>query len=518
MAVDGYAGFILGNLITPFPTSVVLGGLLLLLYVFVVRRSAFNRRSVPTELKPVPKVGGRLPLLGNLLQLKEKKPFKTFCGWAEIYGPIYSIQLGSSHAIVLNSTDVAKEAMVTRFSSISTRKLSKALTILTYDKCMVATSDYNDFHKMAKRHILNNLLGNNALKRNKYLREIMLGNIMDGLYAHMKSNPTKPVNFRDIFEYELFALALKLAFGQNIESIHVPELGRTISRKEIFDILVLDMMEGAIEVDWRDFFPYLRWVPNKVESKIRNLAFRREEVMKALIKQHKRQTEHGQKKEIECHLDMLLSEENTLTEPQIAMLLWEPIIESSDTTLVATEWALFQLAKDPERQNRLYQELQKVCGDKKVAEEDLSKLPYLGAVFHETLRKHSPAPIVPIRYVHEDTQIGGYHVPAGSEIIINLYGCNMDKNQWENPEEWIPERFLSDKCDPLDLFKTMAFGAGKRVCSGSTLAMLVACVSVGRLVQEFEWRLRDGEGGEADNLGLTTRKLHALHALIKPRN
>ncbi|KAL8171987.1 hypothetical protein V2J09_023791 [Rumex salicifolius] len=493
-------GFILSN---PFSTSVVLGGLLLLLFAFIVKRTpAFYHGSVPSELKPVPKVGGRLPVLGNLLQLKEKKPFKTFCRWAEIYGPIYSIQLGSSNAIVLNSTDVAKEAMVTRFSSISTRKLSKALTILTYDKCMVATSDYNDFHKMAKRHILNNLLGSNALKRNRDLREIMLGNIMDGLRAHVKSNPDEPVNFRDIFEYELFALALKLAFGQNIESIHVPELGRTLSRKEVFHILVLDMMEGAIEVDWRDFFPYLRWVPNKVETNIRNLAFRREAVMKALMNQHKSQTEAGQK--IECHFDMLLSEENKLTEPQIAMLLWEPIIESSDTTLVATEWALFQLAKDPDRQNRLYQELKEVCGDKKVSEEDLSRLPYLGAVFHETLRKHSPAPIVPIRYVHEDTQIGGYHVPAGSEIIINLYGCNMDKNQWENPEEWTPERFLSEKCDPFDLFKTMAFGAGKRVCSGSTLAMLVACVSVGRLVQEFEWRLSEGEGGEVDTVGLTT--------------
>jgi len=52
--------------------------------------------------------------------------------------------------------------MVTRFPSISTRKLSTALTILTSNKCMVATSDYNDFHKMVKKHILANVLGVNA--------------------------------------------------------------------------------------------------------------------------------------------------------------------------------------------------------------------------------------------------------------------------------------------------------------------------------------------------------------------
>lgn len=51
---------------------------------------------------------------------------------------------------------------MTRFSSISTRKLSNALKILTFDKCMVATSDYNEFHKMAKRCLLTNTLGSNA--------------------------------------------------------------------------------------------------------------------------------------------------------------------------------------------------------------------------------------------------------------------------------------------------------------------------------------------------------------------
>lgn len=52
--------------------------------------------------------------------------------------------------------------MVTRFPSISTRKLSNALKILTSDKCMVAMSDYSEFHKMVKRHILTNVLGANA--------------------------------------------------------------------------------------------------------------------------------------------------------------------------------------------------------------------------------------------------------------------------------------------------------------------------------------------------------------------
>ncbi|XP_020232234.1 ent-kaurene oxidase, chloroplastic isoform X2 [Cajanus cajan] len=436
---------------------------------------------------------------------------------AHKHGPIYSIRTGASTLIVLNSAQVAKEAMVTRFSSISTRKLSNALKILTSDKCMVATSDYNEFHKTVKRHILANFLGANAQKRHRIHREGMMENILRQFDEHVKTFSDLAVNFRKIFATELFGLALKQALGNNIESIHVEELGSTLSREDIYKILVVDIMEGAIEVDWRDFFPYLKWIPNRsMEMKIHNLYIRRKAVMKALMNEQKKRMASG--REVNCYFDYLVSEAKDLTEDQVSMLIWETIIETSDTTLVTTEWAMYELAKDKTRQGRLYEELRDVCGQEKVTEEQLAKLPYLGAVFHETLRKHSPAPIVPLRYVHEDTQLGGYHIPTGSEIAINIYGCNMDEDRWENPYEWKPERFLDEKYDPMDLYKTMAFGAGKRVCAGSLQAMLIASTAIGRLVQQFEWELGQGEEDNVDTVGLTTHKLHPLQVKLRCRN
>lgn len=72
------------------------------------------------------------------------------------------------------------------------------------------------------------------------------------------------------------------------------ELGTTLSRQEMFKILVVDPMEGAIDVDWRDFFPYLKWIPNQhFENKIQQMHFRREAVMKALIQQQKKRIASG---------------------------------------------------------------------------------------------------------------------------------------------------------------------------------------------------------------------------------
>ncbi|CAA0819653.1 Ent-kaurene oxidase- chloroplastic [Striga hermonthica] len=238
---------------------------------------------------------------------------------------------------------------------------------------------------------------------------------------------------------------------------------------------------------------------------------RRQAVMTTLINEQKKRISRGE--EVNCYLDYLLFEEKTLSEQQRLMLLWEATFTSSDTVLVTTEWAMFELAKDPERQDRLYREIQSVCGNEKIMEKKLGEFPFLSAVFHETLRKYSPAPIVPPRYVHEDTQIGGYHIRAGTEIAINIFGCNMDKKVWENPECWNPERFLDEKYEMMDLHKTMAFGAGKRLCPGALMAMVVSCLTIGRLVQDFEWRLKDGEEENVDMIGLITQKLHPLQVL-----
>lgn len=76
------------------------------------------------------------------------------------------------------------------------------------------------------------------------------------------------------------------SLGEEVESIHVDELGVTMSKHDIFKCLVDDQMEGSIEVDWRDFFPYLKWIPNKsFDNRIKKMCTEREAVMKTLIKE-----------------------------------------------------------------------------------------------------------------------------------------------------------------------------------------------------------------------------------------
>ncbi|KAF9608824.1 hypothetical protein IFM89_011862 [Coptis chinensis] len=358
---------IIKDFLQQFPSITIALALLVFLLLKKLQKSSPRNPSLPV-------VPG-LPLIGNLLQLKDKKPHQTFTRWAEVYGPIYSIKTGASTVVVLNTTDVAKEAMVTRFPSISTRKLSNALKILTSDKCMVATSDYNEFHKTTKRYILSGFLGANAQKRFRSHRDTMIKNMVRTLHSYTKDKPLQAFNFRNVFENELFGLALKQTLGKDLESpVYVEELGTTLSREEIFEVLVLDPLMGAIDVDWRDFFPYLRWVPNKsLQMKIERMFNRRKAVMKALVGQEKKRIASGEV--LNSYVDFLSSEGKTSSEEELNMLIWEPIIETSDTTLVTTEWAMYELAKNKSHQDQLYQEIESVCGSDKVTEENISQLP-----------------------------------------------------------------------------------------------------------------------------------------------
>uniref|UniRef100_A0A0E0E312 Cytochrome P450 n=1 Tax=Oryza meridionalis TaxID=40149 RepID=A0A0E0E312_9ORYZ len=470
---------------------------------FVAAAALAERAGViaPRKRSNAPPAVPGLPIIGNLHQLKEKKPHQTFAKWAEIYGPIYTIRTGASSVVVLNSTEVAKEAMVAKFSSISTRKLSKALTVLTRDKSMVATSDYGDFHKMVKRYVMSSMLGTSAQKQFRDTRDMMIHNMLSTFHKLVKDDPHAPLIFRDVFKDELFRLSMIQSLGEDVSSVYVDEFGRDISKEEIYNATVTDMMMCAIEVDWRDFFPYLSWVPNKsFETRVFTTETRRTAVMRALIKQQKERIVRGEARA--SYIDFLLEAERSaqLTDDQLMLLLSESILAAADTVL-----------------ELLYQEIREVCGGEAVTEDDLPRLPYLNAVFHETLRLHSPVPVLPPRFVHDDTTLAGYDVAAGTQMMINVYACHMDEKAWESPGEWSPERFLGEGFEVADRYKTMAFGAGRRTCAGSLQAMNIACVAVARLVQELEWRLREGDGDKEDTMQFTALKLDPLHVHLKPR-
>ncbi|XP_060588549.1 methyl farnesoate epoxidase-like, partial [Ruditapes philippinarum] len=109
-------------------------------------------------------------------------------------------------------------------------------------------------------------------------------------------------------------------------------------------------------------------------------------------------------------------------------------------------WAIIHLIKQPEVQKRCRDEILEVVGTgRSVSLDDKKDLPYLQAFIDEVLRYSTIAPQTVPHSVIEDTEFEGYTIPKNSVVIFVIFTMLMDKDKWGDPDNFRPERFLSEK-------------------------------------------------------------------------
>ncbi|KAJ4786429.1 Cytochrome P450 [Rhynchospora pubera] len=167
---------------------------------------------------------------------------------------------------------------------------------------------------------------------------------------------------------------------------------------------------------------------------------------------------------------------------------------------------------------KLQQEIRMVCHNKEnVTEEDLKKMTWLKAVIKETLRLHPPAPLLVPRESSEETQINGYDVPKGTKVLINAWAINRDPKFGQNPEEFIPERFMGDTSVDFrgNHFQLIPFGGGRRICPGINFAISNIEMMIATILFHFNWELPCGiirdEFDMSDAPGLSVRRNEKLY-------
>uniref|UniRef100_A0A0A9FCA5 Uncharacterized protein n=1 Tax=Arundo donax TaxID=35708 RepID=A0A0A9FCA5_ARUDO len=139
-------------------------------------------------------------------------------------------------------------------------------------------------------------------------------------------------------------------------------------------------------------------------------------------------------------------------------------------------------------------------GQEAVSEADLTTdMAYLRAVIKESLRLHPVTPLVPPHFsMASCSVVDGYVVPAGVRVLVNAWAMGRDARYWEEPEEFVPERFL-DGGAAADVgfkgndFQFLPFGAGRRMCPGMNFGMATIELMLVNLVHRFDWELLVGK-------------------------
>jgi cytochrome P450 len=154
-----------------------------------------------------------------------------------------------------------------------------------------------------------------------------------------------------------------------------------------------------------------------------------------------------------------------------------------ETTTLVLAWTCFLIATRPEVMERMAAEAALVNADAP-AYEDVAKLKYMRNVIEEVMRLYPPVWVLSRTAIGGDS-IGGYHIAAGSEILIFPYITHRHPRWWPEPESFRPERFAPENSASRPRYAYLPFGAGPRTCVGLHFAMTEILLVMALLLQRF---------------------------------
>ncbi|KAI1081838.1 cytochrome P450 [Whalleya microplaca] len=225
-------------------------------------------------------------------------------------------------------------------------------------------------------------------------------------------------------------------------------------------------------------------------------------------------------------------ESGGFTDEELVDQLMTFLAAGHETTASSMTWAVYMLAKYPEFQTRLRQEVREklppIESDREVNNVDIDTIPYLNAVCNEVLRYWAPVPLT-LRDTAVDTTIMGQKVPKGTKIVLAPWAVNFDKALWGpdanefNPERWMvkdPEDKRAASGGASSNYAFMTFLHGPRSCIGQGFAKAEFACLLASWVGRFEFSLKNQEEWDEKNVeikgAVTARPANGMyvHATI----
>ncbi len=222
-------------------------------------------------------------------------------------------------------------------------------------------------------------------------------------------------------------------------------------------------------------------------------------------------------------LSMLLASVDTednsggMSDQQVRDECLTVMLAGHETTANALSFALWELGKHPEVQERLHRESRAVLGDRLPAAEDYGKLPYAAQVFAETIRLYPPV-WVTARMAAEEYQYRGITIPKGATLLAPQIVAHRDPRFWPDPMRFDPDRFSEEKKAGRPRFCYFPFGAGARQCIGEGLAWMEGVLILASVARDWRLTLPDGAPPDLPMLpAISLRPRGGVHLKVERR-
>ncbi|KAL1420229.1 hypothetical protein MTO96_024451 [Rhipicephalus appendiculatus] len=174
----------------------------------------------------------------------------------------------------------------------------------------------------------------------------------------------------------------------------------------------------------------------------------------------------------------------------------------SDSSTCAISWCIYFLGLHPEIQRKVQEELDAVLGDREDMEctqEDLKRLQYMECCVKETLRLCPPFPCIG-KILDEDLTIDGCTLPKGVACFIIMYSLHRNPKEFKRPDEYIPERFMSEENSRRHPFSYIPFSAGPKNCIGQKFVMMEIKIVLAKILCQVYCRIYVPDRRGADDV------------------
>ncbi|KAK7683860.1 hypothetical protein QCA50_013238 [Cerrena zonata] len=460
-----------------FPASVSLSLLSLLVIVAYWIQS-------PSKVKdPLPPGPPRLPLLGNLFQLGEisKFPWLKFTEWSKQYGPIIYLNMLGQPVVVLNTAQAAFDLLDQRGTNYTDRpKLIMAAEILAGNIHVGFVPHGPLWRKLRKAaHMGLNLHAAEAYFPIQEREATLL----------VKSVLENPSDWDNHLQKSAASTILSIVYGtEPLKSREDPIVLRINHFME-------RMLKAALPGNYMvDMFPVLNKLPPWL-AKFKREGMAAHKDFTAMFSEFL-QGVKGDKFDTSnpTFSATVIKQQQPLemSEKEAAWLAGAMFGAGSDTTGAAL--AVFTLAMIlyPDVLKKAQAEVDSVVGrDRLPTFADRDQLPYIRALVKEVLRWKPITPLGLARRAVEDDVYQGYFIPAGSIVMTNVWAMNLDTDIYENPTEFVPERYLTpdgrDYNPQHTRGGTHAYGFGRRICAGMNVANNSLFIDISRLLWAFNF-------------------------------
>ncbi|KAJ7966681.1 Cytochrome P450 [Quillaja saponaria] len=479
---------------------------------------------------PPPEAGGAWPLIGHLPHLVGSKTAHLTLGkMADTYGPIFTLRLGVYRSLVVSSWEIAKECLTINDKTFASRPKFLAPEIMGYNYAMFGFSPYGPYWRHVRKIATLEVLSIHRLEKLRHVRVSEIKATMKELHHSSGNVVEMKSRFEKILLNVLFRVIMgKPFYGDGDRNGDGNGDGDVAYRKALRSFFELG---GAFTLS--DVLPYLRWLDlGGYEKAMKKTGRELNQVLDVCLEEHKQKRKNDKGQEhIDDFMDVILSlldgpgalESSTYDADTITKATCLAIISGgTDSTTVTITWALSLLLNNREALKKAQNELDIHVGRERLPEEsDAKNLVYLQAIIKETMRLYPAAPLSVPHESTEDCIVDGYHVPAGTRLLVNIYKIHRDPRVWPDPLEFRPERFLTTH-KGLDVkghdFELIPFGSGRRMCPGISFALQVIQLTLANLLHGFDISTPSNELVDmTEDSGLTNIKATPLEVILTPR-